>query len=367
MALSYRDPCRIPTLLLDRKAFMPPSPRSYTGLSFSILPGLLLSSALAIFAYVTSELSRHLTGAPLVGPILVAILAGVLVRNLLPLRSGFDQGIRFSFRRLLRVGVVGLGFDFSAHDILTVGVRGMILDLAIVALVYGAALLLGQRRGLSNNLALLLGTGTAICGASAIVAANSVIRAKDEEVAFSVATVTIFGTLSMFLFPLANRFLHLSDIVYGAWAGSSIHEVGQVIGATLPYSQSSLQLGTILKLTRVALLLPVILLLESILLLRSKVDAEGKSGHPGQFPWFVLGFAGVVVLNFLLPLPPLVLSALKAADTGILAVSMAAMGLETHLSRLVHFGWKPVRLGISLWIFVSVAGLLLSSLLYGHV
>jgi len=332
-----------------------------------LLPGFLLSTMLAFLAYEGSELSRHLTGTSLAGPILLAILAGILVRNAVPLSSGFDPGIRFSFRRLLRLGVIGLGFDFSAHDILNVGGRGLLLDLAIIAGVYAASFYLGRRNGLPVSLSLLLGTGTAICGASAIVAANSVIRGKDEEVAFSVATVTIFGTLSMFLFPLADRFLHLSNVVYGAWAGSSIHEVGQVIGATLPYSNESLQLGTVLKLTRVALLLPVILLLEGMILWGLKHKSPGKPDQSRHFPWFVAGFAGVVLLNFLFPIPSRLLSFLQRADAVILAVSMAAMGLETHLSRLVQFGWKPVRLGLSLWIFVSIMGLFLSTLLYAHV
>ena len=331
-----------------------------------LLPGILLSVGLAILAYGGSLLSRHLTGSLLVGPILLAILLGVLVRNLLPVHGHFEAGIHFSFRRLLRLGVVGLGFDFSAHEILSVGLRGLLLDLLVIASVYGAAVWLGRRRGLPDSLSLLLGTGTAICGASAIVAANSVIRGKDEEVAFSVATVTIFGTLSMFLFPLANRLIHLPDSVYGAWAGSSIHEVGQVIGATLPYSHESLRTGTVLKLTRVALLLPVVLLLEAMILFRSRKGERSHGDHARHFPWFVAAFAGVVLLNFLIAIPPQLLSVLQKIDAGILAVAMVGMGLETHLSRLVRFGWKPVGLGFLLWIFVTGAGLALSLLIYGH-
>ncbi len=338
------------------------SPSRLSGL----VPGTLLCVLLAALAYEGSLLSRHLTGSVLAGPILLAILLGVVVRNLLPVHGRFDPGIQFSFRRLLRLGVIGLGFDFSAREILSVGLRGFLLDIAVILLVYGVALWIGRRRDLPESLSLLLGTGTAICGASAIVAANSVIRARDEEVAFSVATVTIFGTLSMFLFPLANRLLHLPDAVYGAWAGSSIHEVGQVIGATLPYSQESLQIGTVLKLTRVALLLPVVLLLEGMLLLRRRQSEGARGHHARHFPWFVAAFAGVVLLNFIVALPPSLLSLLQKLDAGILAVAMAAMGLETHLSRLVRFGWRPVDLGFMRWIYVTVVGLALAMLLYGH-
>lgn len=335
--------------------------------SVHLLPGLALSCSLAGLAFWASALSRHFTGTSVAGPILLAILAGLFVRNVVFLPDRYGPGIRFSFRRLLRIGVIGLGFDFSAKDILSVGGRGLALDLMIIALVYGAALFLAKREGLSTGLALLLGTGTAICGASAIVAANAVIRGKDEEVAFSVASVTLFGTLSMFLFPLGDRLFHLSNAVYGAWAGSSIHEVGQVIGATLPYSRESLQLGTVLKLTRVALLLPVILFLEAAMQWNGRGKERSSSGHAHHFPWFVLGFAAIVVFNFSFPVPPRFLSLLQVTDSAVLAVSMAAMGLETDLSKMLRFGWKPFQLGVSLWIFVSMAGLLLSTLLYAHV
>lgn len=329
------------------------------------LPGVLLSILLAILATVGSRLIARVAGTPVAGPILLAILLGILVRNLRPLPSSFELGISFAFRRLLRLGIVGLGFAFSARSLLGIGLRGLVLDLSVIGAVYAAALWFGRKKGLPDNLSLLLGTGTAICGASAIVAANAVVRGKDEEVAFSVATVTLFGTLSMFLFPVADRFLHLSAAVYGAWSGSSIHEIGQVIGATLPYSRESLELGTLLKLTRVALLLPVVLLLEAFVVART--SSEGlRTPEKRSFPWFVVAFAGVVALNFLLPLPPPLLHLLQTADSAVLAVAMAAMGLETHLSRLFSFGMRPMASGLFLWLFVSVTGLFLSWLLYGQ-
>ena len=331
-----------------------------------LLPGLLLSVLLAVLATVTSREIAKVTGIAIAGPILLAILFGIAVRNVRPLPHSLDPGISFSFRTLLRLGIVGLGFDFSARELVGIGLRGLILDLAIIVSVYLVALWFGRLRGLPDNLSLLLGTGTAICGASAIVAANGVIRGKDEEVAYSVATVTLFGTLSMFLYPVVRRLLHLPPDVYGAWSGSSIHEIGQVVGATLPYSKEALELGTMLKLTRVALLLPVVLLLEAYVLARARAKNPDQGRGKRHFPWFVGAFAGVVLLNFLLPLPPKILQLLQEGDAAILAVAMAAMGLETHLSRIFRFGVRPLASGIFLWIFVSLAGLGLSLLLYGH-
>ena len=331
-----------------------------------LLPGMALSIILAILATLTSREIAKLTGIAVAGPILLAILFGIVVRNVRPLPVSLDPGISFSFRTLLRVGIVGLGFDFSARALAGIGLRGLILDLSIIASVYLAALWFGRLRGLPDSLSLLLGTGTAICGASAIVAANGVIRGKDEEVAYSVATVTLFGTLSMFLYPVVRRLLHLPPEVYGAWSGASIHEIGQVVGATLPYSKEALELATLLKLTRVALLLPVILLLEAYVLARARSENPSLARGKRHVPWFVGAFAGVVLLNFLLPLPPGILHLLQGGDAAILAVAMAAMGLETYLSRILRFGVRPLASGVFLWLFVSVTGLALAMLLYGH-
>lgn len=331
-----------------------------------LFPGLLLSVLLAILATFVSREIASLAGIAVAGPILLAILFGILVRNIRPLPGFLDPGISFSFRTLLRVGIVGLGFDFSARALAGIGLRGLILDLSIIVLVYLAALWFGRLRGLPDTLSLLLGTGTAICGASAIVAANGVVRGKDEEVAYAVATVTLFGTLSMFLYPVIRHLLHLPPAVYGAWSGSSIHEIGQVVGATLPYSKEALELGTLLKLTRVALLLPVVLLLEVYILTRARAESPTQEKGKRQVPWFVVAFAGVVLLNFLIPLPPRMLHLLQGGDAAILAVAMAAMGLETHLSRILRFGVRPLASGVFLWLFVSLTGLALSVLLYGH-
>jgi uncharacterized integral membrane protein (TIGR00698 family) len=327
-----------------------------------ILPGLVLTSAIALAAKLISSIDFLKAHLPL-GPVMLAILLGIAVRNLVPVHGIFEGGIRFSFRQVLRLGVAGLGFALTFGEIVSVGVKGFLLDTLVILGTYLFARLLVRPLGLSQEISWLLATGTAICGASAVAAANSVVKAKDEEVAFAVKNVTFFGTLSMFLFPAIEHWMGFPFSVYGAWAGSSIHEVAQVIGATVNVSPSALALGTILKLTRVVFLLPVIILLE-FLILKGRRE-KGSSSRSEHFPWFVVAFAIVVGINSMHLISQSVTSFLNNVDSILLAVAMAGLGLETRLSKVFHVGVAPVKAGVALWIFVSVLGLILSWAFYG--
>ena len=327
-----------------------------------ILPGLLLTGSIALVAKLISSLDFLKAHLPL-GPVMVAIILGIAVRNLVPVHGIFEGGIRFSFRQVLRLGVAGLGFSLTFGEIASVGVKGFLLDTLVILGTYLFARLLVRPLGLSQEMSWLLATGTAICGASAVAAANSVVKAKDEEVAFAVTTVTFFGTLSMFLFPAIEHWMGFPLDVYGAWAGSSIHEVAQVIGATVNVSPSSLALGTILKLTRVVFLLPVIILLE-FWILKGRRE-KGGSSRREHFPWFVVAFAVVVGINSLHILKPSLTDAFNNLDSILLAIAMAGLGLETRLSKVFHVGVAPVKAGVALWIFVSVLGFVLSWAFYG--
>ncbi|AFS54626.1 YeiH family protein [Leptospirillum ferriphilum] len=331
----------------------------------SILPGLILCGILAFSAQALSNLPV-LKGHFPVGAVMLAILLGTATRQFIPIGTSMEPGIRFAFKRVLRLGVAGLGFSLTFNDIEAVGFRGLLLDTALITGTYFFALALRRWMDLGKDLPWLIATGTAICGASAVVAANSVLKAKDEEVAFSVATVTLFGTFSMFLFPLIAHLGGIPVPIYGAWAGSSIHEVAQVIGATMNISPKALDFATILKLTRVAFLLPVLIFLEILLIKEGQKLVSNKTSRAEHFPWFVVGFAALVIVNSVHLISPALTVQLQHLDTWLLALSMAALGLETHLGRVLSVGRSAMLAGFWLWIFVSLWGLALSVVLFGH-
>jgi uncharacterized integral membrane protein (TIGR00698 family) len=331
----------------------------------SILPGIILCGVLAFSAQALSDIP-FLKGHFPVGAVMVAILLGTAARQFIPIGASMEPGIRFAFKRVLRLGVAGLGFSLTLSDIEAVGFRGLFLDTALITGTYFFALALRRWLKMGQDLPWLIATGTAICGASAVVAANSVLKAKDEEVAFSVATVTLFGTLSMFLFPLIAHLGGIPIPIYGAWAGSSIHEVAQVIGATMNISSQALDFATILKLTRVAFLLPVLIILEILLVRKNQEIVSKNQNRVEHFPWFVVGFTMIVIVNSTHFLSPAVTVLFQHADTWLLALSMAALGLETHLGKVLSVGRTAMMAGFWLWIFVSLWGLILSAVIFGH-
>lgn len=208
----------------------------------------------------------------------------------------------------------------------------------------------------------LIAAGTSICGATAVIATNVVVEGHDEDVAYAVAMVTLFGTASMLLYPVFPG-LHLSPQAFGIWCGASIHEVAQVIAAAFQNGHVSGQVATISKLSRVMLLAPMVLTL-------GVVSASSRSG--GQklnlrqipIPWFVLYFIGMIGLNSLNVFPTDAKAIVIQANQFLLAISLAAMGLETDLHKMKQAGMKPLYLGAASWLFISIVSLGLVEVFY---
>ncbi|HEY8578434.1 MAG TPA: putative sulfate exporter family transporter, partial [Beijerinckiaceae bacterium] len=210
---------------------------------------------------------------------------------------------------------------------------------------------LGRLLGVEPGLSELIASGTAICGASAIVATNSVTRAPQEDVIYSVACVTFFGTLAMFALPALYQPLALSAQEYGLWAGGSIHEVAQVVAAGFQVGQAEGETAMVSKLLRVAAMAPMILWLGAA--------RRGKSDGPAPpIPWFVVGFAAVIILNSALDVPAAVRQGAQLLTVFLLTMSLAALGLETDLRKLRLKGPRPLALGAAAWLFVMGAMLL---------
>jgi uncharacterized integral membrane protein (TIGR00698 family) len=215
---------------------------------------------------------------------------------------------------------------------------------------------MGKRLGVGRELVQLIAAGTSICGASAVIAANTVAGAHDEDVAYAVACVTVFGSLSMFLYPLLPALLHLGPKAFGLWAGASIHEIAQVVAAAFQDGQSAGEFGTIAKLSRVMMLAPVIMVLAWFDKDRPS-DADGSPKVKPPFPWFVLGFVALIGVNSVIAIPAGIKSMIILATAFLLSVALGAMGLETDIRKLKAKGVRPLALGAASWIFVSAFSL----------
>ncbi len=337
-------------------------------------PGLLLTAGLAVLAVLLSQV--ELIGETLhLGPIVLAILLGAALRNVAPLPGWLQPGIRVSVKQVLSAAIILLGFELSLAEVVGIGAAGLAVVSLVVVGALAATYAISRRLGLGRKLSVLIATGCSICGASAVAAADSIIRADDEDTAYAVAVVSALGTLSMFALPLAQVALSLPETVYGAWAGASIHSVGQAVAAGLAVSTEAGKAASLVKLTRVTFIAPITLGLSLLyayrLRIRTSEQARERGGSQSAalaskvtVPWFVLGFIAVIGINSLGVLPPSLTDMLIHVDTFLLAMAMAAMGLEIRLTDMRQVGLTPLWAGGLATAFITLIALGLTLLLF---
>src|ERR1700751_2470811 len=283
------------------------------------LPGIALTAAIAVAAF----LARSIPGIATFSPMILAILIGIAFHNVVGPPLAARPGIVFSLRRLLRAAIVLRGFQLRLTQIDSGGTTGLVIVVTPLTATFVFIVAAGRVLGVDPKLTELIAAGTSICGASAIVAANTVTEVQDEDVAYAVACVTIFGSVGMFVYPLLFRVLHLDAQAYGLWTGSSIHEIAQVVAAAFQNGQRAGEVGTTVKLARVALLAPVVFALR----LKARLVADSaatKSARP-SLPWFVLGFIAVVCINSAIDIPADIKKMIVTLTTFLLSVALAAM------------------------------------------
>jgi len=293
----------------------------------------------------------------------LAIVAGIVLGNtVFPRIAPFSQeGVDFARNRLLRLGIVLYGFRITFQQIGHIGWAGVLIDALVIVATFTLAVRLGTRVfGLDRQTAMLIGAGSAICGAAAVMAAEPVVRGQAHKVSVAVATVVVFGTLSMFVYPLLYPWLHLSETAYGLYAGSTIHEVAQVVVAGRAVSETAASSAVIEKMLRVMMLAPFLVVLGSRLGAEEGTDAAAKRRI--TIPWFALMFVGASGLNSLQLLPAGLVDAILGLDTVLLAMAMAALGLRTHVGAIRQAGLKPILLASVLFLFLVAGGYLINRL-----
>ncbi len=344
------------TPLPGAAAAMPSSPFAYLA---GLVPGILLTAAIAGAALAL----RQLPGIGMFSPMILAILIGILIRNALGTPAIAKPGIVFSMRRILRAAIILLGFQLTIGQIVAVGADGLAVIVVTLIATFVFTVQAGRLFGVSPELAKLIAAGTSICGASAVIATNTVVRASDEDAAYAVACVTIFGTIAMFLYPLLPALLNLDAQSYGLWAGASIHEIAQVVAAAFQGGQAAGEFGTIAKLARVIMLAPLVIALGVIAARRAAADGESAGTASVPLPWFVLGFIALVGLNSVVSVPDETRAMIGVATAFMLAMALAAMGLEIDLRKLRSTGLRPMLLGAAAFAFIACFSLALIKLI----
>lgn len=316
--------------------------------------GLLLTVAIAAAAVALVQ-TPWLAA---LSPMIVAMLIGIALRNGLGELAWAKPGIAFGIKRLLRLAIVLLGLQLTAAQVIAVGGRGLAIIAATLLATFLFTSWAGRRLAVDRKLSQLIAAGTSICGASAVVATNTVTRAPDEDVTYAVACVTVFGSLAMLLYPLLPGLFGLDAHAYGLWAGASIHEVAQVVAAGFQQGAPAGEAATIAKLARVMLLAPMVLALGVI---ARRSAAEHAAPRP-PLPWFVFGFIAMIVLGSVVEIPAPLKHQLALLTSFLLATALAAMGLDTDLRRLAAEGFRPALLGALATAFIATFSLALIKL-----
>ena len=326
-----------------------------------VLPGLLLCAALAAGAFLLASL-RPIRDSLHLSPLLLVILLGMLWRSALHAPPWAGDGIRMAQRPVLRWAVAGLGFRLSLPELVRIGAPA----LAVVVVSTAAALAFGvwiaRRLGVAEKLGILLGVGGAVCGASAVVAADTVVRGDKRDAPLALGVITLLGTIGIVAYPPLGRVAGMSDFLYGVWDGASLHEMAQVVAAGFGVSEEAARVATVVKLARICLLAPIVLGLGWWLRRRSREVGEA---HVSVVPWFLVAFLAFAGVNSSGLLPEPTLATLRRADLWLLCVGMAGVGLQTGFRDLREAGWRPVAAGAAQWGVLAAVSYLLARILCG--
>ena len=364
------------------------------------LHGILLIALFSFAAFYIAEIPfvRRLSFSPLIVGIILGMLYANSLRNKLP--ETWVPGIKFCTKQILRWGIILYGFRLTLAQVAAVGLPALTVDLIVVAVTILGGVALGRLLRIDADTALMTSTGSAICGAAAVLGAEPVVRCEGYKTAIAVSTVVIFGTISMFLYPIMYRtglLDGLSDTGVAIYTGSTLHEVAHVAGAGNAMDPTD-ALGiagtaTITKMIRVMLLAPVLVIMSFALAGRRRRTAAagasaGASAGAGAavaetagkqeksritIPWFAFGFIGVICLNSLLqqlcgaasvreiPLN----GAIEYIDTFLLTMAMTALGTDTSIDKFRQAGAKPFVLAGLLYVWLVVGGYFLTKYLVG--
>lgn len=316
-----------------------------------LFPGVL---ACAVVAAAATFLSQHY-GAPVM---LFALILGMAM-NFLSGAGPCKSGIEFAARHVLRWGVALLGLRITAAQVAALGWEPVLIVAVSLVLTIAMSMAAARLMGFDILLGLLSGGATAICGASAALALSAALPPhpfKERITLFTVVGVSALSTFTMILYPMLARALGLDDAAAGIFLGVTIHDVAQVVGAGYGMSQPVGDTATLVKLMRVACLLPVILF--AVVYTRATGVATGEA-RPPLLPWFVVGFTALMAINSTGWLPAAVSGAGSGLSGWFLVASMAGIGMKTQLRELIVVGLKPVLLMLGETIFLAVLALML--------
>lgn len=325
----------------------------------SMLHGVLLITLFSLAAFYIGDMGfvKRLSFSPMIVGIILGMLYANSLRNNLP--DTWVPGILFCSKRILRIGIILYGFRLTFQDVTAVGLPAILIDAIIVTVTVCGGVLIGKLLKMDRSIALLTSVGSGICGAAAVLGAESAINTKPYKTAVAVSTVVIFGTLSMFLYPVLyrNGVFDLSPELMGLFTGSTVHEVAHVVGAGNAMGQGVSNTAIIVKMIRVMMLVPALLVISwAVARNLTKRDAAEQAKGKITIPWFAILFLVVIGFNSFNLLPVALVEWINQFDTFLLTMAMTALGAETSFDKFKKAGAKPFLLAAILFVWLIGGG-----------
>lgn len=321
------------------------------------VPGIAASFVIALAAkWVADILPTNLISASVIG-----LFAGMVINRFWH-PTWLKAGLTFTSKKLLKLAIILLGLSLSIKTVLEVGKMSLCVMVFTLATCFGVGHFLGKALGLNWKTSNLISTGAGICGGSAIAALAPVIEADDMDVAYAMSTIFLFDMVLLLVFPPVGRLLGLSDMAFGMWAGTAVHDTSSVVAAGFAFSETAGDFAAMVKLTRTLAIIPIVVVF-AVINTRMKQKEAGATGETAKvkftkiFPWFILGFVAMAVLNSTGIVPKAVSTEVKSLSKFIMVMALTAIGLNTDLKKMIKSGLRPMVFGCLLSILVAAVAL----------
>ena len=322
----------------------------------NIIPGFLLALLIAAAAkFIEGLLPVHIIGASV-----IALFIGMIINSFWRPKM-LSAGLKFTSKKILKFAIILLGASLSVDVILSVGKLSLMVMFFTLLTCFGGGYLIGRALGLNWKLSNLISAGTGICGGSAIAAIAPVIEAKDTDIAYAMSATFLFDMAMIVLFPIMGRMLGLSDMAYGLWAGTAVNDTSSVVAAGYAYSEGAGDFATMVKLTRTLSIIPTVLVFAFVnlrLKRKNDVSATGKKVNVLKlFPWFILGFVGLAIVNSIGLIPENVSAMAKDVSKFLMVSALAAIGLNTSFRDMKKSGINPMLHGFIISALVVIVAI----------
>lgn len=325
------------------------------------ISGLIYCTVIAIIAWYLGKIF------PLVGGPVIAIILGMILARF-PHRKSLYNGINFTSKKMLQYAIILLGFGMNLFEVFRVGSESLIIIIATIGVALVVAYIMSRVLKIEDDVSILIGVGSSICGGSAIAATAPVISAEDGDIAKSISVIFLFNVIAALIFPSLGNLLGFSDIGFGMWAGTAINDTSSVVAAGQTWSIAhgndiALNYATIVKLTRTLAIIPITLALAFYKSSKEKTKSHANFSFAKIFPWFIIFFLLASIINTFLPLSTSMTNSLSTLGKFFITLAMVAIGLKTDLVHLIKTGGKPILLGLSCWISIAAVSILMQRIL----